>query len=318
MKPIHLRPVKIEQDFGPLAELFTLEDEPATEASLKKDYEAHKPRILRVMVAEDAAGQLLGFNWATQSRFDATEVYFYVIVKPQFRRQGIGVRLYEDIWQAVKAVGATRLKVSFRDDNPDARTFAERRGFAETGHSLAMELDLDTFDDKPYEALIKRLQSEGFRFTTMGELGNTTEAQQTLYALNDMTSSETPGSEGVHAWLSFEDFQKSVCKADWYKPDGQFVIIDSSTGEWVGMSAITRFEGADYAYNLHTGVEKRHRGHKLAQAVKVLALRYAREELHVHKVCTHHNVLNAPMIAIDHKFGYVQKPGIFRMEKTLT
>lgn len=34
-------------------------------------------------------------------------------------------------------------------------------------------------------------------------------------------------------------------------------------------------------------------------------------------VRTTHNALNQPMIAIDRKFGYVQIPGTFRMEKLL-
>lgn len=94
------------------------------------------------------------------------------------------------------------------------------------------------------------------------------------------------------------------------------VVIDTSNGDWVAMSAITRFEGVEYAYNLHTGVDRRYRGRKLGQAVKVQALCYAREVLNVSEVRTHHNGKNLPMIAIDRKFGYVQLPGMFLMEKT--
>ena len=318
MKTITLRPVDIERDFGQLAELFTREqDEPTTEAGLKEDYEAHKERIIRLMVAEDETGELLGFNWATRSRFDANEVYFYIIVKPEHRRQGTGSRLYDDFLQAAKDAGVKKLQLSLRDDRPDFRSFAERRGFIQLRHTIGMELNLDSFDDKPYDVVIERVKSEGFRFTTMEELGNTIEAQQKLYALNDTAASETPGSEGDHPWLSFEDFQKTVCATNWYKPDGQFVVIENSTGVWAAMSAITCFEGTDYAYNLFTGVDKTYRGRKLAQAVKVLALRYARNVLKVSTVRTTHNALNLPMIAIDRKFGYVQSPGTFRMEKIL-
>jgi RimJ/RimL family protein N-acetyltransferase len=103
----------------------------------------------------------------------------------------------------------------------------------------------------------------------------------------------------------------------WYKPAGQFVVIDSSTGDWAAMSAITRFENADHAYNLFTGVDPRYRGRKLGQAVKSLALCYARDQLGVDKVRTNHDADNAPMIAIDRQLGYVQVPGTCRMEKTL-
>jgi RimJ/RimL family protein N-acetyltransferase len=64
-------------------------------------------------------------------------------------------------------------------------------------------------------------------------------------------------------------------------------------------------------------VDKNYRGRKLGQAVKVLALRYARDVLKVDTVRTNHNAQNAPMIAIDRKLGYVQTPGFFMMVKKL-
>jgi GNAT superfamily N-acetyltransferase len=318
METISLRPSEPERDFGQIATLITLEqDEPTTESALKADYEEHRPRIIRLMVAENQQGDLLGFNWVTRSRSDERQAYFYLIVKSELRGQGAGRRLYEDLEGAARAAQMQTLHTSIRDNCARCRVFAERRGFIERSHAIAMALDLKTFDDRPYSETIARLQLEGLQFTSIDALGNTEEAQRKLFALNNMTAREIPGSDGEPAWLSFEDFRDSVCRADWYKPDGQMVVIDNATGAWAGMSAITRFEGVDYAYNLHTGVDKRYRGRKLAQAVKVVALRYARDVLQVDTVRTHHNALNAPMIAIDHKLGYVQIPGMFAMEKTL-
>ena len=63
MKTITLRPAELERDFGQLAVWFSiLEDEPTTEPGLKVDYEEHKERIIRLMVAEDEQGELLGFR----------------------------------------------------------------------------------------------------------------------------------------------------------------------------------------------------------------------------------------------------------------
>lgn len=180
-----------------------------------------------------------------------------------------------------------------------------------------MSLDLNVFDERPYNAHISRLQSEGFQFTSMAGLGDTEDAQRKLYELNEMTAMDIPGSGGERSWLSFDDFQKNVCQAEWYQPAGQMVVIDTATGRWAAMSAITRFEGADHAYNLHTGVDKVYRGRKLGQAVKAAALRHGRDVLRVNTVRTHHNVENLIMIGIDRKLGYVQTPGLLLMEKTL-
>jgi GNAT superfamily N-acetyltransferase len=318
MKPITLRPADLDRDFGQLAALFSLEQNlPETEQGLRADYEQHKERIFRLMVAENEGGALLGFNWATRSRFDPQEAYFYVIVQPERRRQGAGRRLYEDLEAAAREAGIKKLQVSVRDDCPPGMAFARKAGFQEKSHFIGMALDLDTLDDRPYDALIERLKREGFQFTTMEALGNTEDAQRRLYALNDTAASETPGSDGEHPWLSFEDFQQKVCQSDWYVPAGQRIVIDTANDNWAAMSAITRFTGADYAYNLFTGVERAYRGRKLAQAVKVLALRFARDVLQVRLVRTDHNALNDPMIAIDRKLGYVQTPGNFTMVKEI-
>jgi RimJ/RimL family protein N-acetyltransferase/ribosomal protein S18 acetylase RimI-like enzyme len=315
MLPITLRLAEPEKDFVQLAAWFSLlEDEPSTDASLQEYYQKEHGRITQ-RVAVGAQGELAGFYWAERHKFRTGEYTFFLYTRPEMRWQGVGRRLYAEMLQGLQEALAKKLLVSVRDDSPEARTFAERRGFSEKRYHFMMGLDLEAFDDRPYQTVIDRLEGEGFQFTSMEALGNTEEAQRRLYALNDAAAASTPGVEGKHSWESFEDFQKSVCQADWYKPGGQMVVIDSLSGEWAAMSAITRLEGNAYAYNLFTGVDERYRGRKLGQAAKVCALRYAREVLGVKQVRTHHNTRNLPMIAIDRKFGYVQMPGTYLMEK---
>jgi GNAT superfamily N-acetyltransferase len=317
MKTITFRPAEPDHDFEELATWFsTLEDEQSTEASLRDEYKKQKERIIQ-QLAVDEQGERLGFYWAIRNKAEPNQFYFYLYVKPGQRGQGLGGQLYQHLVQTLQAADVKKLRVSVWDNCPEHRAFAERREFIENRHHFAMALDLDTFDDRPYDEIIARLKGEGFQFTSMEELGNTEEAQRKLYALNDSASATTPGAEGEHPWASFEDFQQSVCGSNWYKPGGQMVVIDTATGTWAAMSAITRFEGANYAYNLFTGVDVSYRGRKLGQAVKVTALRYARDVLKVHTVRTHHNMKNLPMIAIDRKLGYEMLPGTFLMEKVL-
>ncbi len=324
MDTIRLRPAEPERDFGQLAAFFTiLEDWPSTEQGLNEFYERERERTLHA-VAEDESGDLLGFYWAERDKVVPERVFCYLYVRPEQRGKGVGRRLYDAMFEATTTLMQARtLRISVWDNCPEGQAFADRRGFVEKRHQFAMALDLSTFDDAPYDAILERLRGEGFRFTSMAELGNTEEAQRLLYTLNDMAARDTPGTDGEPSWPSFEDFQKRVCQADWYRPDGQMVVIDTATGAWVAMSAMTRIqdttrpEGGDCGYNLFTGVDRAYRGRKLAQAVKVLALRYARDVLQVDTVRTHHNTKNAPMIAIDRKLGYVQKPGTYLMEKTL-
>jgi GNAT superfamily N-acetyltransferase/RimJ/RimL family protein N-acetyltransferase len=319
MKTIHLRPTDPKRDFSQIAVLISSqEDETTTEDALNADYEKNKENAIGIVTAEDEQGDLMGFYWAYREKVIPDRVTFTLVVKPERQGQGAGHRLYGDMEKVARQAQIKALRVSVRDTCPECRAFAERRGFNEQRHHFGMSLDLETFDDRAFDKVIAKLKGEGFQFTSMEELGNTEEAQKKLYILNDTAAASTPGTNGEHAWKSFEDFQKSVCQTEWYKPAGQLVVIDTTTGAWAAMSAITRLKGNDYAYNLFTGVDMPYRGRKLGQVVKVLAIRYAREVLKVKEVHTHHNTQNLPMIAIDQKLGYTVLPGTFLMEKDLS
>ena len=312
-----IRTTDADRDFKQLADWFTiLEDQPSTEAALLEFYLKNRADCFS-KVAEESTGSLTGFYWVDRSRVDPDLGILYLYVVPEQRRQGLGNQLYADMLQVMVDNKLKTLRVRINSAWMDGIAFSKDHGFTERGHSIRMGLDLQRFDDNLYDAIISRLQGEGFKFTSIAALGNTLEAQQKLYKLNDATSSDTPGSEGEHAWPSFDDFQQSVCRAKWYKPEGQMVVIDTLTGEWVAMSAITRMEGNDFAYNLHTGVQRNYRSRKLAQAVKVLALRFARDVLHTSRVETDHNSKNLPMIAIDIKLGYKELFRYYSMQKKL-
>jgi len=313
MKTILLRPAELERDFAQLATWFSfLEDDALSEQGLKEYYEKRQGVIIQ-RVAENEQGELLGFYWVYFS--DAESCNIDLFVKPEQRSKGVGKRLYEDLEQSLKDTQAKKLHVTIMDTCLESRKFAEQQGFNERWHFIPMRLNLKTFDTSPYDDIIAKLKGDGFQFTSMEELGNTEEAQRHLYTLNDQTNLDVPGRNGERTWSSFDDFQKRVCQTDWYKPGGQIVAIDTATGDWVAMSAISRFQ--NHAYNLHTGVDRRYRGRKLAQAVKVMALRYARDVLKVNIVHTDHNTMNQSIFAIDRKFGYVEMPGTFVMKKVL-
>lgn len=317
MMNISLRPGEPERDFKQLSAWFSvMEDEPTSEEGLKEYYEKNKERITQ-MVAEDGQGELQGFYWLIRDKHFPGRYHLSLYARPELRRHGVGGQLYENMELAAREVGAKTLHARIWDNCPEDNEFAERRGFTELRHQMAMTLNLDAFDDNPYEMTITRLRNEGFKFTSMEALGNSEEAQRNLYILNNATAMDIPGKNNEPAWDSFEDFQRSVCQAEWYRPGGQMVAIDTANGAWAALSAITRLPGTDYAYNLHTGVDRGYRGRKLGQAVKVTALRYARDVLKMHTVRTHHDTKNLPMIAIDRKFGYFQIPGFFLLEKNL-
>jgi GNAT superfamily N-acetyltransferase len=315
MTTIQLHPTDPERDFAQIAALLTTyNDEITSEAELKQEYTQDRDRIHQ-QGAYGEHGTLLGFYWTFNSRLEEGRVYANLVVKPEFRHTGVGHLLSKDMENSLSVTSVKKLRLTVLDTNPEYRAFAERRGYTALQHLIGMELELKKFDERPYVEIIDDLKSKGFQFTSMEGLGNTEEAQRKLYQLNDFDTSDTAGGNSEHTWTSFEDFQKRVCQAGWYIPGGQIVVIDSATGNWAAMSAITRYQDLGYAYNLHTGVSWNYRGRRLAQAVKAQALIYARDTWKVRTVRTHHNSENEPMIHIDRKFGYTDLPGHYTMEK---
>jgi RimJ/RimL family protein N-acetyltransferase len=173
---------------------------------------------------------------------------------------------------------------------------------------VPLVLHSDAFDDRKYDGLIAGLKEEGFQFTSMAELGNTEEAQRKLYILNDAAAMDADGLDGSHVWPSFKDFQKEVCQMDWFLPRGQIIAIDTASGAWAAMSAITRFEGSGNTWNLFTGVDRRYRWRRLEQAVLALAIRYVLNELKVNTIFTDESRTNLPMIAVYRELGYTPRP----------
>jgi RimJ/RimL family protein N-acetyltransferase len=224
--------------------------------------------------------------------------------------------LYDNLISQAGRLNALTLHTNVRDTCEEGIRFATRRGFKLKKHSIEMMFYLKRFDDKRYESILENLRNEGFKFTNMADLGDTPAARRKLFTLNNNAAGTDPGADGIKPWASFKEFNRDVCNASWYRPDGQIVAIDSNSGEWAAMSAITVFNQADHAYNLFTGTDVRYRGRKLAQAVKSLALKKALE-YGVETVRTSHNSENAVMIAIDTKLGYVRTPGMLIMEKDL-
>jgi mycothiol synthase len=318
LKQVALQPADPGHYFADVAALMnTHETEPNTAATLTEWYHKQLEDGVRFTVAVSAQGKVLGFNGIYRDNLNIEQHYgIYMVVEQDLWGQGLGSLLYNDILSHAAVLGARTLKARVRDSCAEGIHFATRCGFVEKKHSIEMVLDLKIWEDQQDELILHALEGQGFSFTNMAEIGDTQEARRKLFALNNRAAATDPGSDGVPPWASFEEFDRDVCSSYWYHPAGQIIAIDTATGDWVAMSAITVFEGADHAYNLFTGTDVHYRGRKLAQAVKTLALGKALT-FGVDKVRTSHNSENVVMIAIDTRLGYVRTPGVIVMEKSI-
>lgn len=310
-----IRPVDPKTDFPALAELLNkVWLQPTTPERLQA-WQAAKldGEIRRRTVAVDSTGQMVGYNLVYRRQSDQVGRFSLdVVVDPNHRTQGIGTKMYEDALQFSQAQGATLLDCELYDNCPTCLRFAEKRGFTVDRHMFESTIHLDTYEGDQFASLVASIESTGLNFLSLAEAGNTIEAQRKLYVLNRACSMDDPASTGTFS--SFEEFTVDVFQASWFRPEGQILVADGDN--YVGLAAVGYFAETNSMYNLMTGVLPDYRGKKIAQALKSLALQYAKAQ-GADYIRTHNDSQNAPMLAINRKLGYVPGVGEYRLIQRL-
>jgi GNAT superfamily N-acetyltransferase len=315
---MRIRPLDPTRDFPALSKLLaTSEPEPPT-ASLLQEWEGNAPVGLvrqRLVACGDSGdsteGEFLGFTdaahwpWHPENAFELAAV-----VAPGHRGQGIGTRLIEATLAFAREHGATRLDANVRDNVAEGLRFAVRHGFARNRHIFESRLLLADFDAKQFAGAVVKAKDSGLCFQTLEDLGDTTESRRRLHDLNRRLAYEVPGNDGD--FMPFEQFQKTVCNASWYRPDGQIVAVVGD--EWVGMAAVGYFAVTNSMYNMFTGVEPFCRGRGIALALKLLTIECARRYGAAY-ISTNNDSENAPMLAVNRRLGYQPQSGYFRMRR---
>jgi GNAT superfamily N-acetyltransferase len=249
--------------------------------------------------------------WMQDGRFDLT-----LIIAPAYRQQSYGQQLYAHALQWAEAHQATRLDTEVQEQFATGLAFAQKRGFVIDHHMFKSRIDLATFDGTAYDSLLSGLKTEGFRFFSLAEAGDTLEARRNLYELNKACALDDPSSTGV--FIDFENFNRNFDTASWFRAEGQLLasVMEGNEERYVGLSAVGYFASDNYMDNLFTGVDRAYRGHKLAQALKSLSIRFA-QSYGADYIITHNDSQNAPMLAVNRKLGYQPLPGVYRMVKQL-
>jgi GNAT superfamily N-acetyltransferase len=298
-----------ETDLPRIAELIGLNrNEPFALESLL-DFEAKFPEAgTKRMLVIECGRTVVCWGRAMRMPHDEPERrQIDIATLPAYRRKGLGTAMLEALVQ----VGMTDSRTSVRDDDPESLRFAERHGFVRYRHVFESRLDLDAVDlDLVWQA-IERAERNGVRFFSFAETAMDEDATRRLWAVNSVSNLDQPGQD--ESKPNFEDWCSMVTQSSWFDPGGQ--ILAAVGDEWVGLGAVGTFSPGCF-YNLYTGVLKPHRGQCIATALKALGIRYAQSR-DGKSIRTNNNAENAPMLAINRRFGYVPLPGWYTLRKEI-
>lgn len=303
------------EDFSRIAQLLSADTaEPTSAQELLDEHNVDMPeRILRHAVAINAQGLVVGFNFAGHYPSMKPHQYFVrLVVDPAHRRQGIGAQLWDDLVLYLRAQGANALLAEVQEGDPAHYRFAEKRGFTPRTHQLRAILELAHFDEDKFAAITPQVEALGIRLASFADVAQSEENIRKLYDINGVAALDDPASDG--AYINYENYKKVVFGASWFQPEGQMIALDGD--KFVGLSAISYSAEEQIGYIMISGVDAAYRNRKIMQALKLRAITYARA-MGATRVVTHVETVNTPMRAINQKFGFVEEPGKFEMERKL-
>ena len=312
---MNIRTANVDTDLPDIVRIINpYEFQPLTIDQVRSLFEYNPPgRIQLRLVATGDKGTVRGYSGLVHEATAATGSFvIWVVVDPDYRRQGIGSALWNLTLDHLKDYGATRLVGDVFDNDPVGLAYAKRRAFNIERHAFYSSLDLTGFDETPYLPGIAALETAGIHFCSLADFPDTAETRHKLYDLNVGSELDIPGANGVPR--SYQDFENSVINAPWFCPDGQLLAVDGDT--WVGLAAVSLAGETHTAHNAFTGVARNYRGRMIAQALKIMAVRYAIQH-GAGKIGTDNDSLNEPILAINRRMGYRPNPGKYILVRKL-
>ncbi len=191
----------------------------------------------------------------------------------------------------------------------------QAHGYREHDRMWSSTLDLTQLDFAAFAAQEQKAQAAGVRIRPLSELGPFDEAQQfRLYTLIAALLRDVPSTSPVKVW-PFETWQLRI--VDGIDPVGLFVAV-APDGEWVGVNELYAVSNAapHTLRNGLTGVLAHWRGNGLAYALKLASARAALARGFTH-VRTGNHSINAPMLAINERLGFVRQAAWVTLRKEL-
>lgn len=228
-------------------------------------------------------------------------------VAKEWENEGIGDWMLEEMERVAHEDDTKELRIFIPEVHAKDIAWAKDCGFETKSHSCSGFLDITSFDIQAYDGLFDRLQAEGIECTNLAAFQH---EEERFWDLWWELTLDVPGMERI----SRPENDTLIAQMKGVDQEGFILAVDGE--EWVGLSMIVN-ENDDTFYHSMTGVVRSYRGKGIASALKVRAIEYALAH-GASGIRAHNDSTNAPMLAVNEKLGYVQKPGIYEVVKKLS
>jgi GNAT superfamily N-acetyltransferase len=274
-------------------------------------------RDLHRIVAEEA-GRIAGYAEVRELlRYpEPGRLMVEMAVLPEYRRRGIGSRLFAGLVDIARGRQVTELIASVSTRNPEGVAFAERMGFQEKDREYEMQGDPAGLDREDLRRRERELAACGITVHNLEELkGTVPDWFDRLFELSVSLDSDIPGLF-TYVKPSREQFRHSDVEGEDARHDAFFIALDGE--RWIGESEIRCQPGTEYPlYQELTGTLPGYRRQGIAYTLKLKGFEWARDHGFT-CIRTWSNTFNEPMLRLNEKLGFVKKHADIAFVKELS
>ena len=266
-------------------------------------------------LAEDEAKNVVGSGVGYQmiTSFHPQRFVIKVEVIEPYRRKGIGGLLYDRVFKDVQNHNVKEVHTRTPEHHVEAISFLEKRGYTEAKRDWISELDLASFDVTPFKSYLERLESSGITITSLEEEKKiNANYKQDLYNLHSIVRADAPAPYPFTPH-PFEVFVQRLIDNPDVLPGGYFLALDGN--RYIGESfiGVTDSEPGVIIQGL-TGMLEEYRGRGIAIALKLHTIEFSKAHGYEY-IKTDNDSINAPMLAINNKLGFVRGDAWIHFEK---
>lgn len=267
-------------------------------------------------VAEEPNGDIVGLGLLTHSltEFDQHNLNIEVAVRPEWRRRGIGSRIFGAIEDESRSKGFRSLWAETRSDSESGVSFLSTRGFHLKRRKWQSSLELDSFVQDKYAGLVEKLRDSGIGFSSAREEKRLSENwERKFYELNTVTGFDVPRTM-EYTPPTFQQALMYETRSSSFVPE--LCVIAKKDGEYIARTGLLKAQGIpNVLLTTFTCTKREYRNMGVATSLKSIALGNAKE-MSFKSVSTINDSLNLPMLAVNETLGFHKVVEIMRFEKS--